>query len=203
MTAAKVEPSPAAHDDPGDATLTVQAVLLARDPDILVSVRASKLELDFGGVVGDRHHGVGTVAGSRQARFYPRGTTIRNRRQLTVVSVEELDDIARRLELLEVRPEWLGANVLVRGLSGFSALPIGTRLLFPSGVGLVCEGVNQPCRLPAQVLQELFPGSRAQSRFVREATGRRGISASVECPGRLTAGSEARIFLPELHRTIS
>jgi MOSC domain-containing protein len=189
------------EDEAGDATVAVRFVLSAPDPGSLVSARVPRLELDFGGVIGDRHYGAERPSSSRQARYYPRGTMIRNRRQLTLVSVEELDELAVRMELPEVRPEWLGANVLVEGLAAFSALPIGTRLLFPGAVGLVCEGVNQPCRLPAKVLQEVYPTSRAQARFVHEATGRRGIVASVERPGVIESGARARVFLPETHTT--
>jgi hypothetical protein len=187
------------EEDSGDAVLTVRAVLVAADPDDLVSTRVPQLELDFGGVIGDRHHGLVRPSDSRQARCYPRGTTIRNRRQLTLVSVEELCQVADRLAVPEVRPEWLGANVLVEGLDQLSALPAGARLLFPGRAVLICEGVNQPCRQPARVLQQVYPGSRAQVRFVREATGRRGIAASVEHPGVISPGTRGRIFLPEPH----
>jgi hypothetical protein len=188
------------RDNP-DAELTVVRVYSATDPDSIISHEVPELELDMGGVVGDRHYGVSRPSNGRQARFYPRGTDIRNRRQLTFVSVEELTEVARRMQLPEIRPEWLGANVLVEGFPELSALPIGARLLLPDGVGLVCEGVNQPCRLPARVLQQEFPGSTAQRDFMRVAFGRRGIAASVERPGPVRPGIRVGIALPELHST--
>jgi hypothetical protein len=187
---------PEDHDHGG---FSVVRVLVAPDEDSIVSCEVPVLELDFGGVLGDRHHGVSRPSNSRQARYYPRGTMIRNRRQVTLVSVEELADIAERMGLPEVRPEWLGANVLVAGAPALSALPIGTRILLPEGVGLVCEGVNQPCRLPAVVLQEQYPGSGAQRRFIRAAYGRRGIAASVERPGPIAPGAQANTAPPERH----
>lgn len=183
------------------AECSVVEVLSATDTESLVAHQVPVLDLDFGGVLGDRHYGVARPANTRQARYYPPGTMIRNRRQLTVVSVEELAEVASRLEVSEVRAEWLGANLLVEGIPHLSALPMGTRLLFPSGVGLVCEGVNQPCRLPGKVLQEHFPQSGAQSQFVRAAYGRRGIAASVECPGAIRRRDRAVVMPPEGYRS--
>jgi hypothetical protein len=179
--------------------LSVVQVFSATEVDSIVAHAVPVLELDFGGVIGDRHHGISRPADSRQARFYPKGTLIRNRRQLSLVSAEELAEVARRLDVSEVRAEWLGANLLVEGMPALSTLPPGARLLFSGGVGLVCEGVNQPCRLPAQVLQAQFPGSSAQARFVRAAFGRRGVVATVERPGLLRPGDRATIVPPELH----
>jgi hypothetical protein len=179
--------------------LAVVQVLSATEAGSIVAHPVPVLELDFGGVVGDRHHGISRPADSRQARFYPRGTLIRNRRQLSLVSVEELAEVARRLDVPEVRAEWLGANLLVEGVPRLSTLPPGSRLLFAGGVGLVCEGVNQPCRLPAQVLQAQFPGSRAQAQFVRAAFGRRGVVATVERPGSIHPEDRATVVPPELH----
>lgn len=188
-------------DDPGDASFAVRAVLTAADLSTLTSARVPFLDLDFAGIVGDRHYGVARPSTSRQGRFYPRGTLIRNRRQLSLVSVEELADIADRMGLPEIRPEWFGASVLTEGLPSLSAVPPGARMLFPGGVGLVCEGVNQPCRLIAKVLQDVYPESRALATLVRQATGLRGVVASVERPGSITAGATVRVFWPELHRT--
>lgn len=184
---------------PPDGEATVVAVLVASDPESIVSSRVDALELDWAGVVGDRHHGLTVPSGSRQARFYPRGTPIRNRRQLTVVSVEECAEVAERLGIPQVRPEWLGANLLVTDWAGLSTLPAGARLLLPGGVGLVCEGVNQPCRLPARVIAEHHPGTDVEHRFGRVAFGRRGIAASVERPGTVRAGAHVAVVLPEQH----
>jgi hypothetical protein len=75
---------------------------------------------------------------------------------------------------------------------------MGTRLLFAGGAGLVCEGVNQPCRLPAAVLPARFPSSRAQAGFVTAAYGRRGSTASVELPAPIGAGEDVAVAPPEV-----
>lgn len=189
----------AAAEWPAAHALSVVSVLSATDPDSIVSTSVARLELDFGGVVGDRHHGLTRPSDTRQLRYYPRGTMIRNRRQLTVVSVEELAEIAARLSLPSIDPAWLGANLLVDGAPELSALPMGTRLLLSGGAGLVCEGVNQPCRLPAEVLQAQFPRSRASAGFVKAAYGRRGIAVSVELPAPIAPGEDVVVAPPEVH----
>ena len=91
----------------------INAVLIADDPETFVTRRIPEVNLEFGGIRGDRHFGVTSKADSRQP-MYPRGTEILNRRQITIVSVEELDRIAVELGVESVLPEWLGANVLVK-----------------------------------------------------------------------------------------
>jgi hypothetical protein len=186
---------------PAPGQVSVVAVLCAPDPDSLVSSPRPVIELDFGGVVGDRHHGLTRPSDSRQLRYYPRGTLIRNRRQLTLVSVEELAEVAERLGVPYLQPGWLGANLLVEGIPALSTLPMGTRLMSSGGAGLVCEGVNQPCRLPAEVIQQHFPWSRAQAQFVKAAYGRRGIAVSVEHPAPISSGDRLGVEPPERHAT--
>jgi hypothetical protein len=182
--------------------LEVVTVLVAPDPHSILSHQVDVLEIDLGGVVGDRHYGLQRPSDSRQARFYERGTSIRNRRQVSLVSVDELEYVRASLDLPDLRPDELGANVLVRGLEDLSALPIGARLLFDSGLGLVCEGVSQPCRLPVETLKARHP-DHSLSGFAKSAFGRRGIVASVERPAPMRAGNRARIYLPELHATMT
>ena len=58
--------------------------------------------------------------------MYLRGTEILNRRQITIVSVEELDRIAEELGVESVLPEWLGANILVKGFPELTKLTMGS-----------------------------------------------------------------------------
>lgn len=182
--------------------LEVVAVLVATDPESIVSRPVDELSIDLAGVVGDRHYGLTLPSNSRQARYYPRGTPIRNRRQLSLVAEEELEQVRAALALPDVRPDELGANVLVRGMPELSSLPNGARLMFDGGLGLVCEGVNQPCRLPVQELQRRHPDHPSVGQFIRQAFGRRGIVASVEYPAPLRAGDRAAVHMPELHATL-
>ncbi|MDV2887943.1 hypothetical protein RYX45_22510, partial [Alkalihalophilus pseudofirmus] len=48
--------------------------------------------------------------------------------------------IAEELNVEEVLPEWLGANLLIQGFPELTQLTMGSRILFPSGAGLICMG---------------------------------------------------------------
>ncbi|MEK8131231.1 hypothetical protein WMW72_25315 [Paenibacillus filicis] len=106
--------------------IAVKDVYIADEPSTFVTRRAGEIEIGLGGIPGDRHYGLLRPADSRQ-KIYPRGTLIANRRQISIVSAEECALIAEALGIPEVRAEWLGANVLVAGMAGFTRLPAGAR----------------------------------------------------------------------------
>ncbi|WP_312470400.1 MOSC domain-containing protein [Neobacillus sp.] len=173
----------------------VKAILLADDPETFVTRRISEVNLEFGGMRGDRHFGVTSKADSRQP-MYPRGTEILNRRQVTIVSEEELARIADELAVESVMPEWLGANLLVKGFPDLTKLTMGSRILFSSGAGLICMGENQPCTLPGDVLQKNYEDhEKLAFRFVRAGYKRRGIVCAVERPGMIHEGDEVQILI--------
>jgi hypothetical protein len=154
------------------------------------------LEVDLQGIPGDRHYGFTRKAGARE-RWYKAGTPMRSGRQLTLVSLEELAEIARRMELPGIEPEWLGANVLVQGLPDFTCLPWGSRLFFEGGATLVNEGDNAPCRFAGAEIARQFPErSGLDLLFVKAAQNLRGLVASVECEGSITAGP-MRVKIPK------
>ena len=134
----------------------VRAVLVGRDPHSLVSTPQPQVNVTFEGFDDDRHRGF-TLHSDGRTPFYPRGTVIRNERQVSLVSAEELAQIADALHLPEVRPEWLGANLLVEGIPSLTLVPCRTRLFFSSGAVLVMTGENLPCSSPGKVLQAQFP----------------------------------------------
>lgn len=184
--------------------LVVEAILVGNRDDSLVSERVPGADLDWGGMPGDRHHGVTLPSNNRDRGVYEPGTELRNRRQLTIVSVEECADMARRLGLDTLEPEWLGANLLVRGHPHLTSMPAGTRMVIPDGAALVCEGENLPCRFPGEVLQELFPHVDGMVKaFIREGYGRRGVAASVERVGPIRPGDRARVLPIPPTRTLT
>jgi hypothetical protein len=171
----------------------VIATLVTPDPADFATAGVPALELDLGGIPGDRHYGMTARADSRYP-MYPRGTEIRNRRQLSAVSVEEMAVVAQALGVPEVKAEWLGANLLLEGLPDLTLLPAGARLLFPSGAGLICEGENEPCLGPGEKVQEQYPDvPRLAPAFVKAAVNRRGIVLSVERAGVIRPGDVAKI----------
>ena len=89
-----------------------------------------ELVLTYTGVLGDRHEGLTRRSGPREP-WYPRGTPMRNERQLSILGAEELAEIAAALDLSHVDPSWLGANLLVSGIPRLPQLPPRSLLLFP------------------------------------------------------------------------
>jgi len=155
----------------------------------------SHLDLGFEGVSGGRHEGVTRPSCVRVKNLYPQGTTIRNVRQLTVLSAEELVAIAREMELDQLDPGLLGASVVVRGIPDLTHLPPSSRLQGTSGVSLVVDMENRPCVLPGREIEAETPGYGAA--FKPAAQGRRGVTAWVEHPGRLSPGEMLKLFVPD------
>ncbi len=175
-------------------SITIEKVYIANLPDTFVSQSLNSIHLVQGGIAGDLHFGLTKSAGTRE-KMYPRGTEILNRRQITVVSLEECQIIAERLGVKKLLPEWFGANLAISGFPNFTKLPAGSRILFPSGAGLLCEGENHPCTALASVIQGNFSDQSIQRKFVQQAMGLRGIIALVEREGVVHAGDDAEIWV--------
>lgn len=158
-----------------------------------------RLDLSFEGIAGDFHSGTTRRSGGREP-WYPRGTEIRNERQLTIVSPQELSVIARRMDLAEVKPEWIGANLLLDGVAQLSFLPAGTLLFFTGGVTLKVDTQNRPCRIAGRSIAENAGMADLQAGallFPKVARRLRGLTAWVEKPGRIEAGEAVSVRVPE------
>lgn len=172
---------------PDLTTGTVLAVLVSRDKHSLVSTPQAEVNATFEGLEGDLHAGITRPSDGRKP-FYPRGTLIRNDRQVSLVAAEELAEVAQALNLPEIRPEWLGANLLIGGLPALTLLPSGTRLFFSGGAVLLISDENLPCVGPAKVIQARFPQNPHCKDFPRAALHKRGLVAVVERPGLIRVG---------------
>ena len=161
-----------------------------------VSDEVDALELALGGIPGDRHFGQSRKSGSREP-WYPRGTEIRSGREVTVVSVEELVEIAGRMGLENLPAGWIGANLVVEGVPRLTFLPPGTRLFLEGGGVLVVEAVNNPCRIAGKVIATQSGREDCELMFPKVAIGLRGVVASVERAGTVRAGTEVQVRVPE------
>lgn len=178
-------------------TATVVTVFATPHHGHFRTQRVETLNLDLQGILGDRHHGFTRAAGARE-KWYPTGMTMRSGRQVSIVAVEELEMIAWAMQLPEVRPEWLGANILIQGVPDFTNIPWGTRLFFENGATLVNEGENAPCRFAGREVASHYPGQdHLDLLFVKSAKNRRGIIASVEQAGSIQPGS-VRLKIPDV-----
>jgi MOSC domain len=170
--------------------------LLARESrgDGFDKQQRQSLTLKLSGPEGDCHTGLTRLSDSRTLLTYKRNTVIRNVRQLTIISAEEMADVAKEMGLPSINASWLGANMVTSGIPDLTLLPPSTRLQFSSGATVVVDMENLPCR---QVADEISKShSDKGSQFVKAATHKRGLTVWVECEGDVKIGDEIKIFIP-------
>lgn len=153
------------------------------------------VNVTFAGIAGEEHAGLTRPSCSRVLSQHPRDTEIRNVRQFSLLSTEELAAIAATMGIERLDPAWLGASLVIEGIPNVSHLPPSSRLQGPDGVTLVVDMENRPCQLPAKVIDSHAPGFGAG--FKRAALGRRGVTAWVEREGRLALGDRLRLHIPD------
>ena len=153
------------------------------------------LRASFAGPEGEAHGGLTRPSCSRVLAQYRRNTEIRNTRQFSVLSAEDLAAIAAEMGLAELDPSLVGATMVIAGIPDFSHLPPSSRLQGANGATLVVDMNNRPCTLPARPIETRHPGFG--KRFKRAANGRRGITAWVEREGSFTLGEEVRLHIPD------
>ena len=167
--------------------------------DHFVTRAVDALPLGFEGIDGDFHAGHTRRSGGREP-WYPRGTEMRNERQLSIVAPDEMAIVADRMGLAEIKPEWIGANLLLDGVPMLSMLPSGTMLFFKGGVTIKIDGQNAPCRLAGRSVAEhagMGDHDAGSLLFPRVARRLRGLVAWVEKAGTITSGEEVSVRVPE------
>ncbi|NVO57181.1 MOSC domain-containing protein [Rhodobacteraceae bacterium B1Z28] len=153
------------------------------------------LDLDFSGDRGARHEGGNRASCVRVKNLYPEDTEIRNVRQLSVLSAEELDAIAQDMGLDSLDPSFLGVSIVLRGIPDFTHVPPSSRLQLADGVTITIDMENRPCVLPGREIEADKPGYGTA--FKPAAKGRRGVTAWVERPGLLRVGDQMTLFVPD------
>ena len=165
--------------------------------DEVVTAAVDRIELTLEGISGDRHSGFARRADVR-VPWFRRGERIHNERQFTIVSSEDLAEIAARLALPRVEAAWLGANLMVSGLARFSLLPRGTRLFFSSGAVLVVTAQNAPCRIAGRALAQAAGGDESVPfQFVKASKRLRGVTANVDRAGAIEVSDDISVRVPE------
>jgi hypothetical protein len=170
-------------------------VYLGLDKISLVTTPKPQVTVAFTGFEGDRHAGMRRKADGRTPQ-YPRGTEIRNDRQVSIVSVEELAQIAAAMDLPEIKPEWLGANLLLQGIPRLTQLPPMTRLFFGAGAVLVVQAENLPCQSAGKIIQDACSRPGLQELFPQAGLHLRGRVACVEKPGSILPGDPVEVEIP-------
>ena len=149
----------------------------------------------YAGVAGEEHAGLTRPSCSRVVAQYPKGTDIRNVRQFSVLSEEELAVIAAEMGVERVDPAWVGASIVLEGIPDFTHVPPASRLQTETGTTLVVDMENRPCHLPAKVIEEDAPGFGKA--FKTAANRRRGVTAWVEREGVLRVGDVMCLHIPD------
>jgi hypothetical protein len=163
------------------------------------------LVLDHSGIPGDLHAGALRRSGGRE-NWLPRGTQLRNDRQLSALSVVELAEIARGLDIPELEPEWIGGNLLIDGVDAFSRIAPGSRLAiggswggkgrFDGGAILRVEAYNRPCRQSGRALAGALERPDLEFAFVKHAASLRGLVLSVDLAGPVAPGDAVVVMAP-------
>ncbi|RUX90551.1 molybdenum cofactor sulfurase, partial [Mesorhizobium sp. M7D.F.Ca.US.004.01.2.1] len=102
--------------------------------------------------------------------------------------------------LAEIKPEWIGANLLIEGVPNLSMLPAGTLLFFKGGVAIKVDAQNGPCRIAGRSIAENAGMADVEAGallFPKVAKRLRGVVAWVEKPGTIKAGEEMSVRVPE------
>lgn len=171
---------------------------LGRVIDSTDTLRAETLwraDLTFAGIEGECHGGLTRPACSRTTAQYPKGTEIRNVRQLSVLSAEELAAIAETMGLEAINPAWLGASMVIEGIPDFTHVPPSSRLQVASGASIAVDMENRPCVYPGREIERDAQGFGAK--FKPAAKNRRGVTAWVEREGPVAVGDELTLHVPD------
>jgi len=179
-------------------SFTAHITWLGRVTDADGTLRSAPLDTvaaTLDGFPGETHGGATRPSCIRVTSQYPRGTDIRNVRQLSILSAEELAEIAAAMKLDRIDPAWVGASMVIEGIPDFSHVPPSSRLMAPSGAGVTIDMENRPCIFPGREIEKEAAGFG--DLFKPAAKGRRGVTAWMEYGGRLSIGDELVLHIPD------
>ena len=182
---------------PTDFTATVTWLGVNPDRDAALETQPlTEMSLTFQGYAGESRAGLTRPSDSRVLAQYKRGTPIRNTRQLSILSAEDLAAIAADMGLATLDPALVGASMVVSGIPDFSHIPPSSRLQDEaSGTTLTIDMENRPCQLPAKPIEARHPGFGKA--FRSAALNRRGVTAWVEREGTIRLGATLRLHIPD------
>ncbi|MDH3658477.1 MAG: MOSC domain-containing protein [Alphaproteobacteria bacterium] len=182
--------------EPTNQSGRVDAVLINADGERdLTTSRLDQVMVTYAGFEGDCHSGLIRHSCVRVKLQYPEGTEIRNTRQISILSSEELAEIGEALDLGEpVKPEWVGANLALSGIPKLTELPPSSRPIFDGGASLVVDMENGPCRYPGDIIERHHPGKGRW--FAKHARNKRGVTAWVEKEGVIKTGETVHLHIP-------
>jgi hypothetical protein len=180
-------------------------------PHPFVTAACETRSFDHSGIRDDLHAGLTRPSGPREP-WLPRGLTLRNDRQISALCPAELAEIADRLGLDGIRPEWLGSNLLIEGLADFSRIAPGSQLAFggswsgkgrfDGGAVLRVEAYNTPCRRAGRAVAAATGRKGLEFPFVRAAAALRGLVLSVALAGPIAQGDPVVLIPPIVPKSL-
>ncbi len=180
---------------PTDHVATI--TFLGRVPQNRDNIRAEAIQsayASYEGFDGEFHAGLTRASCVRVKSQHPQGTEIRNVRQFSILSAEELNAIAQEIDIDAIDPLLVGASIVLSGIPDFTHVPPSSRLQAENGTTIVVDMLNAPCQYPAREIEKEHPGHGKG--FVPAARGRRGVCGWVERQGELRVGDKMRLHVP-------
>ena len=180
----------------------LSGIFICSNQNSFVTARKDIIRVMDNGLEGDKHTNWFRGADAR-AKHYAKKTKIWNSRQISIVSAEELKEIAETMKIPEVKPEWLGANICLSGIPRLTLLPPRTKIFIPNyyggeDVGLYVTALNKPCITPGAVIQDNYPNINGlECFFPKAAQDKRGVVAVVERLGCIKEGSAVTVWVPD------
>lgn len=167
------------------------------------------LEVDYRGIVGERHQAVTRPSGGRETKVYPPGTEIRGHRHLFIGCSSDIAELSRRMGV-ELTPEMLGFNIMIeredRQDFSITELPVGTVMLLgdemsekPSKPPLATftSFVKQEgCGVTGKLIADYYEDPSLTRKFREISKDFRGLICSVEFPveAKISLKKQQRIF---------
>ena len=175
--------------------------------DLINQVKYSKnqdvefLEIDYLGIIGERHRRAFRHSTGREKSLYPKGTTINENRQIVAVSLYDCKILSEKMNL-NITPEILGANIVIeredRQDFSLSALPVNSYILIgnpdsaelpkPPNATLINYTRQQGCVITGNAIAKEYCSKNPSKwpsiskRFIDCSKDNRGILCSVEFP---------------------
>ncbi|WP_299554325.1 sulfurase [uncultured Tateyamaria sp.] len=179
-------------------SFTARITWLGHVPSRVASLRAvsaQAVEVTLNGFPDEDHGGPPRPSCVRVRSQYTPGTEIRNTRQLSILSAEELAQTAASMGLDGIDPAWVGASIVIKGIPDFTQVPPASRLMSERGVGIAIDIENRPCIFPGKEIEEEAHGFGKL--YKPAAKGRRGVTAWVEHGGQLAVGDVLTLHVPD------
>ena len=160
-----------------------------------VTQQAKLLEIDYQGIIGDRHRHLYRLTTGRDKAIYPKETQVRGFRHVLAVSLYDCNVLSEKMGVA-ITPQLLGANMVISRIDkkdfSLSQLPHGSYLAIapedsivmprPPLAVLVHYVKQMGCGTTGFAIAERYHDKKLTKAFVQSAADYRGILCGVDYP---------------------